>query len=111
MSLDLTKRSLQVGPHRSFMTRLRRLLTRSPIPSDIQRPPFHLKKCDVRRELHVPGTATREYGSDKSGTIVYEFNSKGYRGEEYDPSAKFRVCVIGESNAFGTGLRVEETFG
>jgi hypothetical protein len=70
-----------------------------------------LKQCDVLHDLHVPGKATREYGAEKSGTILYEFNSNGYRGEELNPSAKFRICVVGESNAFGTGLSIEETFG
>jgi hypothetical protein len=70
-----------------------------------------MKECDVRRNWHVPGKIRRVYGTDKSGTISYEFNSLGYRCEEYDPSAKFRLCVVGESTAFGTGLCLEHTFG
>jgi hypothetical protein len=69
-----------------------------------------LKECDVFRNEHVPGKVTRMYASDKSGTVLYEFNSKGYRGEEYDSAAKFRICVIGESYAFGVGIPLEETF-
>jgi len=72
---------------------------------------MYLKECDVYRNAHVPGKVAHVYASDKSGTVLYEFNSKGYRGEEYDSTAKFRICVIGESNAFGVGLPLEETFG
>ena len=44
----------------------------------------HLKPCDVRSRDHVPGSVTRTYGMDHSGLKTYRFNSKGYRGEEYD---------------------------
>ena len=67
--------------------------------------------CDIRRDLHVPKRIAHEYGVDKTGTITYEFNSLGYRGEEYDPAAKFKICVIGESYAFGVGVDLKDTFG
>jgi hypothetical protein len=70
-----------------------------------------MKECDIRRDWHVPNRIARVYGADTSGTITYEFNSLGYRGEEYNPSAKFKICVIGESYAFGTGLPLEQIFG
>lgn len=70
-----------------------------------------MKGCDVRHDLHVPNSVTRAYGVDRTGTISYAFNSLGYRGEEYDPAAKFRICVIGESCAFGVGINLEDTFG
>lgn len=70
-----------------------------------------MKPCDTRLDGHAPNTTTLTYGADQSGVIRYDFNSCGYRGEEYDPSAKFKLCVIGESHAFGTGVAQEETFG
>ena len=81
----------------AITTRLGRLLTRT---SGEKSGGAHLKECDVRLDLHAPGNVTRLYGSDQSGTVLYEFNSKGYRGEEYDPAARFRICVIVESNEF-----------
>lgn len=70
-----------------------------------------LKRCDVRRQEHRPGNVLSAYGTDESGTVIYRFNAQGYRGEEYDPDAAFRICVIGESHAFGTGVAQEQTFG
>lgn len=70
-----------------------------------------MKNCDVRGDFHVPGNVTRFYDIDQSGTILYECNSYGFRSEEYDPLAEFRICVIGESNAVGVGISLEDTFG
>lgn len=70
-----------------------------------------LKPCDSRLKWHVPGTVANSYGLDRSGTVDYSFNSLGYRSEEYRSDAKFRVCIVGESHAFGTGVHFEDTFG
>ena len=70
-----------------------------------------MRECDVRRDLHVPGKVSQGYDIDQSGIINYRFNSLGFRSEEYDPAAKFRICIVGESNAIGVGLRLEDTFG
>lgn len=67
--------------------------------------------CDMRTSVHVPGTTQFTYGSDTSTTVRYDFNAAGFRSEDYDPDAQFRLCVFGESNAFGTGLAYEGTFG
>ena len=50
------------------------------------------------------------YGTDKSGTKSYRFNSLGFRGEEHDAGAAVTIFVCGCSNAFGTGLNLEETW-
>jgi hypothetical protein len=47
---------------------------------------------------------------DDSGEKVYEFNSLGFRGEEYKPDAKFHIFVFGVSSTFVTGLNWEEGF-
>lgn len=73
--------------------------------------PDAMKLCDVRLKDHFPGHVTHVCGKDQSGTVVYFYNSHGYRSEEYDPDAKFRLCVIGESHAFGFGVAFEESFG
>ena len=70
-----------------------------------------LKPCDSRCQDHAPGRVAKYYGSDQSGTVEYKFNSCGYRSEEYRSDARFRICIIGESNAVGTGLHFEDTFG
>ena len=50
------------------------------------------------------------YGTDRSGTKAYRFNSLGFRGEEHNPDAAATIFVCGCSNAFGLGLNVEETW-
>lgn len=50
------------------------------------------------------------YGMDQSGEILYEYNSLGYRGQEYDPDAKFVMYAAGCSHTHGTGLMWEDTF-
>jgi len=50
------------------------------------------------------------YQTDRSGSKRYRFNSLGYRGAEYDPGAAYQVFVFGESNAFGSGLDLEEAW-
>lgn len=70
-----------------------------------------MKNCDVRRSMHVPGSVTNNIVRNENGSIVYRFNSHGYRSEEFNPKAKFRICVVGESHAFGLGVPFEQTFG
>ncbi|WP_172328033.1 hypothetical protein [Mangrovicoccus sp. HB161399] len=70
-----------------------------------------VQPCDIRQDDHIPGAVTTRYGKDVSDTVSYRFNSAGFRGEEYDPEARIRICVIGESNSFGTGLAEELTYG
>jgi hypothetical protein len=41
---------------------------------------------------------------------VYEFNSLGFRGTEYDPAAALRVFVCGCSYAFGMGVSTDRTW-
>jgi hypothetical protein len=50
------------------------------------------------------------YGTDRSGTKSYRFNSLGFRSEEHDPDAAATIFVCGCSNAFGLGLNVEESW-
>lgn len=72
-----------------------------------------LKKCDlnlIKFRSHVSNSELHKYGMDRSGTKVYKFNSLGYRGEEYDPTAKKRIFVCGCSQTFGTGLNIEESW-
>lgn len=72
---------------------------------------LELKPCDARVKHHIPGKIVGRYGQDSSDTIEYLFNSAGYRSEEYQDAAAFRLCVIGESHAIGIGVRFEDTFG
>ena len=41
---------------------------------------------------------------------VYDFNSLGFRGPEYDPSAALRVFVCGCSYTFGMGVQSDRTW-
>lgn len=70
-----------------------------------------LQPCDVRQNIHIPGNRVTAYLTEKTGDVTYRFNSKGYRGEELDPDARFRICVIGESHAMGLGVALRDTFG
>lgn len=85
----------------------------------------------VRRD-HLPGSTVRWYGVDNAdnyqaylencdytrlpeqyrvdGEWCYTFNQLGYRGEDYDPDADFRVFAVGASNAFGTGVKWEQSW-
>ena len=74
-------------------------------------PKIGLKPCDSRLKWHVPETVTHQYGNDKSGTVEYRFNLRGYRSEDYRRDARFRICIIGESHAIGTGIHFADTFG
>jgi hypothetical protein len=46
-----------------------------------------------------------------SGTKVYDFNSLGFRGEEYNSNAKRTIFISGCSLTFGIGLNLDETWG
>lgn len=67
--------------------------------------------CDVRTESHIPNYSTTHYGEDRTGTIAYNFNSAGFRSEELDPNAEYRICLLGESAAVGVGVEFEQTVG
>lgn len=56
------------------------------------------------------GHEIRSYGTDRSGTVSYRFNSLGFRSEEYRPEASRHLFVCGPSTAFGTGLPVEASW-
>jgi hypothetical protein len=70
--------------------------------------------CGTRTDEHLGAAGAPHsisvYGSDRSGTKTYEFNSLGFRGEEYDPAARATIFVCGCSITFGTGLDVTETW-
>jgi hypothetical protein len=66
---------------------------------------------DRLRVKRQPGwQRTDRHEGDQSGTVVYEFNSLGFRGQEFDPDAKLKIFVFGESQAFGTGLPLADTW-
>ena len=44
------------------------------------------------------------------GDWTYEFNSLGYRGENYDPQAKFHIYTYGCSYTYGFGIKQHQTF-
>ena len=56
------------------------------------------------------GHTLSKYGNDKSNTKSYTFNSAGFRSEELNPNATFKLFVCGCSYTFGTGLNVEESW-
>lgn len=67
-----------------------------------------LRKCDVNLIYHLPHKTITEYGMDKSGRVSYQFNSLGFRGEEYNQNAKKLIYVGGCSYTVGTGLSVDD---
>lgn len=54
--------------------------------------------------------AVQTYADNVNGSKVYHFNSLGFRGEEFNPSAKFKVFAFGCSQTFGQGLDDHETW-
>ena len=42
--------------------------------------------------------------------VTYTFNAFGFRGEDVDVSAKYKVLVIGDSHTFGVGLDDKQTW-
>lgn len=72
--------------------------------------PGALLPCEFRPGFHRPGAETKlDHGF--GAPITYRFNSCGYRGEDLDAEADFRICVFGESHAAGHGVEIEESFG
>jgi hypothetical protein len=69
-----------------------------------------LNKCDSRLKEHSPHNKVTNYGGDISGKKVYEFNSLGFRSEEYNPNAEKLIYVGGCSYTFGVGLNIEESW-
>jgi hypothetical protein len=45
-----------------------------------------------------------------TGDWGYSFNSLGYRGEEYNPDAKFHIFTCGCSYTYGMGIKWEQSF-
>lgn len=52
----------------------------------------------------------KTYGDDQTGTVTYNFNSLGFRSEEFRSDALKRIYVCGASDTFGTGLEMEDTW-
>ncbi|MBV8168179.1 MAG: hypothetical protein JO021_15385, partial [Alphaproteobacteria bacterium] len=44
------------------------------------------------------------------GSCIYHFNSLGYRGEEFDATARLKIFVAGCSYSFGLGVPHEQTW-
>jgi len=64
--------------------------------------------ADPVNQEHVPNTHSDCCNHDRSGKVKYRYNSLGFRGEEYDPEARFHIFVCGPSEAFGLGLNEED---
>jgi hypothetical protein len=88
----------------------------NPIPETlITRPnfsgvPFVLKPNGVG--VHEFGTDPRGYFDD-GATLTYRLNSMGFRGPDVartKPPGAYRIVGVGDSFAFGTGVRADDTF-
>jgi hypothetical protein len=60
-----------------------------------------------RQDEHFGRTAYNTFGGDRS---TYDFNSLGFRGEEFDAEAQVKLFVCGCSFTFGIGLELEESW-
>ena len=60
---------------------------------------------------HVPHTRA-PMGSESGGPVTVRINSRGYRGPEHawDAPARFRILGLGDSFAFGFGVKEEDTY-
>lgn len=63
-----------------------------------------------RLKEHQPNGMVTCYGADKTGSNQYRFNSLGFRGEKYNPNARYRVFVCGASSGFATGVSEEDSW-
>lgn len=52
----------------------------------------------------------RTLDTDTAGTRTYAYNRHGFRGGEFRAGAALTVFTFGESDAFGTGLELEESW-
>lgn len=66
-----------------------------------------LKDIDQDTPGHFFNTKKDSYQDEKSGEINYSFNSSGYLGEEYNPSAEKKIFVAGCSLAMNYGIQYE----
>jgi hypothetical protein len=62
------------------------------------------------RKEHKPFARYSKYGMDPGMGYVYEYNSLGWRGEEYDPSKKWNIFIFGASDYHGTGVNNDDLF-
>jgi hypothetical protein len=60
---------------------------------------------------HLPLARSR-MSSETAGSVAVRINSRGYRGREYpwDAAAGFRVLGLGDSFAFGFGVKEDDTY-
>jgi lysophospholipase L1-like esterase len=79
----------------------------------------HINEKSVREHIFLKQSSDKyiryELNPGYKGTIVraeIRINSHGFRGREYDieKKNKFRICVLGDSLAFGTILKEEDLF-
>jgi hypothetical protein len=70
-----------------------------------------LLPCDVWPTDHVPHAVRTNYRSERTGKVTYRFNSAGYLGEEFNPAADLRICLVGESHAAGLAVPHHQSFG
>ena len=59
---------------------------------------------------HVPNSSSKHCNHDQSGKVLYRYNSLGFRGEEFNPKAKYHIFICGPSEAFGLGLNEEDSW-
>lgn len=70
-----------------------------------------LPKADVTAPWQIPNLKTNKMYPDDSGTVSYELNSLGYRDKEWtDWDLENSVWCIGNSDTFGTGILVDNTW-
>jgi len=60
---------------------------------------------------HVPNTTNNCCSIDTSRSVNYRYNSLGFRGEDYNPDAKFHIFLCGASEDFGAGLEEQDIWG
>jgi hypothetical protein len=68
----------------------------------------------TRRDGHLgpdgQGGLSTAFDDGGANTNTYHFNSLGFRGEEFDPGAPFKLFVCGCSITFGIGLEYEQSW-
>ena len=87
---------------------------------EIMKPEYELHRYDGPLPQHQPRSSTRWYGSDNPDSTLacqqrqddwnYEFNSLGFRGQEFDRSAEYSIYFSGCSETFCEGVHLEQSW-
>ncbi len=63
----------------------------------------------IKEQFPHNESAVYAFDNEDDGSVVYKFNSLGFRGDDPDPE-KPTIVVVGHNNALGVGLNIEDSW-